>query len=104
MAYQIIWSPEAVEDVDAIADYIHRDSPLYAQSVVERLITQSRTLNTLPLRARQVADRKDPSYRELFAYHYRLIYHIDEAQHRVCIAAIIHGARQLPGERFDDAE
>ncbi|MGH2413700.1 MAG: type II toxin-antitoxin system RelE/ParE family toxin, partial [Microcystaceae cyanobacterium] len=30
MAYRIVWSSKAVEDVDAIATYIARDSPSYA--------------------------------------------------------------------------
>jgi plasmid stabilization system protein ParE len=35
MDYQIRWSPEAAEDIEEIAAYIHKDSPLYAQKVVE---------------------------------------------------------------------
>lgn len=44
MDCQIIWSPEALEDIDAIAEYIQKDSPLYAQAVVERCIAASRAL------------------------------------------------------------
>lgn len=37
MAEQIVvWSPEALEDVDAIAAYIARDSIFYAAVVVEK--------------------------------------------------------------------
>ena len=40
MDYQIRWSPEAVEDIEEITAYIHKDSPLYAQKVVEELISE----------------------------------------------------------------
>lgn len=36
MDYQVVWSPEAVADVKAIATYIARDSAAYAQAVVEK--------------------------------------------------------------------
>jgi plasmid stabilization system protein ParE len=45
MDYQVDWSPEAVEDVEQIAAYIHKDSPLYAQQVVEELIAAGRRLS-----------------------------------------------------------
>jgi len=44
MDYQVIWSPEALDDVDDIAGYIAKDSPQYAQAVVEQVITRSRNL------------------------------------------------------------
>jgi hypothetical protein len=34
MDCRVEWSPEAVEDVEAIAEYIGRDSTFYARSVV----------------------------------------------------------------------
>lgn len=52
MDYEVSWSPEAWEDVEAIAAYIHKDSPLYAQQVVEELIAASRRLRQFPLRGR----------------------------------------------------
>ena len=38
MARVLVWSPEAVEDVAAIAAYIERDSPWYAKAVVSKII------------------------------------------------------------------
>ena len=48
MDYAIRWSPEAVEDIEEIAAYIRKDSPLYAQQVVEELIKASRRLTRFP--------------------------------------------------------
>lgn len=35
MAAGLIWSTEALADLDAIAKYIHRDSPYHAQRAVD---------------------------------------------------------------------
>ena len=32
MDYKLIWSPQAIEDIQAIAEYIARDSTIYAES------------------------------------------------------------------------
>ena len=99
MDYQIRWSPEAAEDIEEIAAYIHKDSPLYAQKVVEELITASRRLTQFPLRGRKVPELTS-THRECFVYSYRLIYRIEE-QH-VLIVAVIHGKRLLESvERFN---
>ena len=98
MDYQIEWSPEAIEDVEQIAAYIHKDSPLYAQKVVEELIAASRRLRQFPLRGRKVPELMS-SHRECFVYSYRIIYRIDGSQ--VLIVAVIHGKRMLESvERF----
>ena len=93
MDYQVIWSPEALDDVDEIADYIAKDSPQYAQSVVEQVIVRSRKLSSLALRGRIVPELGNTDYRETFVYSYRLIYKVTDKQ--VAIIAVIHGARLL---------
>lgn len=37
MAKTLIWSREALDDIDSIAEYISRDSLFHAQQVAERL-------------------------------------------------------------------
>jgi plasmid stabilization system protein ParE len=44
----VVWSPEALEDVDAIAAYIARDSAFYAAAVVQKMLTAAATLNQFP--------------------------------------------------------
>lgn len=98
MDYQIEWSPEAVEDIEEIAAYIRKDSPIYAQKVVEELIAASRLLTQFPLRGRNVPELH--SHRECFVYSYRLIYRVNDRD--VLIVAVIHGKRQLESvERFN---
>lgn len=45
MDYRVDWSPEAVEDIESIAEYISRDSEFYAKAVVTSIINLGRELN-----------------------------------------------------------
>lgn len=38
MDKSVRWSPEAIEDLESIAEYIARDSEFYARSVVSEVI------------------------------------------------------------------
>ncbi|MGH9890621.1 MAG: hypothetical protein ACREA0_01280 [bacterium] len=42
MDLRVEWSPEALEDIEALADYISRDSEFYARSVVSKDAAQIR--------------------------------------------------------------
>ena len=89
MDYAVSWSPAALEDVDAIAEYISRDSPAYARAVVNKLLTAAANLSRFPARGRVVPELDDANIRECFVYSYRLIYRIQD--HMVLVAAVIHG-------------
>jgi|MudIll2142460700_1097286.scaffolds.fasta_scaffold59651_3 addiction module RelE/StbE family toxin len=93
MARKVIWSFEATADLEAIADYIARDSSFYAASFVIEVREASRSLNEFSERGRIVPELSNPSIRELFINDYRLIYQIDES--RVNILGLIHGRRDL---------
>ncbi|MCU0534762.1 MAG: type II toxin-antitoxin system RelE/ParE family toxin [Hydrococcus sp. Prado102] len=93
MAYRIVWSSKAVEDVDAIATYIARDSPSYAAAVVQKIIDTTRYLLECPMAGSIVPEFSDPTIREKSAYTYRIIYRVQEDV--VTIAAIIHTKRLL---------
>ena len=93
MAYQVVWSPTALEDIEAIASYISRDSVFYAGTVVQRIINSTRSLENFPFAGRIVPEFGSKSIREVFAYSYRVIYRIENET--VTVAAVIHGKRQL---------
>ena len=101
MAATVIWAHEALDDIEAIADYIARDSPSHARRVVESLFELSDSLVDFPRAGRVVPELNDGNVRERFLYSYRLIYEIGED--RIAVLAVIHGARLLEsvGERFD---
>ena len=93
MEYRVTWSPEAVEDLESIAEYIERDSAFYAQSVVSQILEVSRTIKEFPLIGRVLPEIGDENIRERFIYSYRLVYEIQ--QQRILIVAVIHGKRLL---------
>jgi plasmid stabilization system protein ParE len=56
MAYEVVWSPRAVEDVEAIALYIAADSTSYAAAVVKKIVDTTRGLNRFPFAGRVVPE------------------------------------------------
>lgn len=101
MAQQLSWSPEAVEDLQAIAEFIGRDSLFYANSVVTKMMAVSRSLIETPMIGRVVPELGDDQFRERFVYSYRVIYRVRNEE--ILVAAIIHGKRLIDGvaERFE---
>jgi len=93
MAHRVVWSQRAVQDLEAIAEYIAQDSPAYAAGVVRTVINQTKTLSRFPRSGRKVPEFDDENIRELLVYGYRVIYRIQEEE--VLIAAVIHGKRLL---------
>ncbi|MBI4725692.1 type II toxin-antitoxin system RelE/ParE family toxin [candidate division TA06 bacterium] len=93
MARKVIWSYEATEDLDALAEYIAKDSLFYAAAVAQEILDVSRSLNDFSERGRIVPELGNPKIRELIIRDYRLIYSIEQV--RVVIVALVHGARDL---------
>jgi len=93
MDHRVTWSPEALDDVVAIADYIERDSPVYARAVVQKILASTRTLQRFPRAGRTVPELDDEEIRELLVYSYRVIYRVRDLT--VLVAAVIHGKREL---------
>jgi len=93
MAHRVVWSPQALADVEAIAEYIEKDSPFYARAVVAKVVAATRHLDQHPLSGRVVPEKRDPAFREIFAFSYRIIYRVEEGI--VTIVAVVHGKRLL---------
>jgi plasmid stabilization system protein ParE len=93
MARGLVWSPEAIEDIESIASYIERDSAWYAKAVASKIVETAETIPQYPELGRIVPEIGDASIRERFVYSYRIIYRLDAE--RILIAAIIHGSRLL---------
>jgi addiction module RelE/StbE family toxin len=100
MACRVVWSPEAVEDLEEIAEYICRDSKFYASAVVTKIVNASQALATFPKSGRVVPEQGDENVRERFIYSYRLIYRIEKE--KILVVAVVHGKRllELISERF----
>lgn len=93
MARKIVWSYEASADIEALANYISRDSIFYAAAFIQETLDVSRSLNEFSERGRVVPEFGDPNIRELFLREYRLIYSIEED--RIVLLGLVHGKRDL---------
>src|SRR5216110_2906040 len=96
MAYEVAWSSSALEDVEAIAIYISRDSISYAAAVVKKILDSTNSLKDFPFLGRVVPEFEDQNIREVFAYSYRIVYRIHGE--RITVASVIHGKRLLISE------
>ncbi|MEA5533805.1 type II toxin-antitoxin system RelE/ParE family toxin [Crocosphaera sp. XPORK-15E] len=94
MAYRVIWSSKAVEDVEAIATYIARDSPSYAAAVVRQILDTTSQLEEYPMAGKIISEGDNLTIREQLAYNYRVIYQVQEQ--RVTVVSIVH-TKQLLG-------
>ena len=97
---KVIWSPKALDQVDAIAEYIANDSPFHAKQVVTRIIVASRRLGAFPEIGAVVPELRDTSIREIHVYSYRLVYRLVDAQ-EIRIVGVIHGRRLLDDDLIE---
>jgi toxin ParE1/3/4 len=93
MARKVAWSYEAAADLEALAQYIARDSSFYAAAFVHEMLNAGRLLSKYSERGRIVPEFDNPNVRELLVREYRLVYAIE--RHRVVILGLIHGKRDL---------
>jgi toxin ParE1/3/4 len=91
----IVWSAEALGDLDGIHEYIARASPRYAAGVAGRLLDAVSRLETFPESGRIVPELGEPSVREVIHGSYRILYELRGASIEILTA--FRGSRQFPG-------
>lgn len=81
---KVIWSEQALLDVEHIRDYIAQDSPAYVQPFIERLLHATQHLREFPQGGRQMPEANSPSIREVIYQGYRTVYRLrpDTVEHR----------------------
>ena len=94
---QIIWSPQALRDMEAIRAYIAEDSPRVAELVVGRIVKAVERLEAFPESGRQVPERNEPEIREVIESPYRIVYRMRAGA--VEIATVFRASRLFPGLR-----
>ena len=88
---QVIWAPSALDDIEAIADFIARDSFYHASLFVTRVFEISNRLKKFPLSGRLIPEINDQSCREIIYGSYRIMYRINGND--IWITGVVHGAR-----------
>lgn len=87
------WTPQAEDDLQAIYDFIARDSEHYAKLVVEKILAAVDTIERFPLIGRHIPERPREDLRELIRPPYRIIYRVGEETY---ILTIFRASRQFP--------
>ena len=63
MAFPLEWLEEALEDIESIATYIEKDSPIYAKSVVSKFFEKAEILQEFSELGRKVPEINNPDPR-----------------------------------------
>ena len=90
---RIVWTSQAIEDVEAIRTYIARDSPHYAALVAGQIVAAVDRLEDFPLSGRVVPELQDEGIREVIIGTYRVVYRVTAEQ--VQILTVFHASRQF---------
>ena len=88
----VIWTREAVEDVEAIKAYVACDSVRYATLLAERIVAAVDRLESFPESGRVVPEVGDESLREVIHGAYRIVYRIVSVD-EIHVLTVHHGAR-----------
>lgn len=92
---KVRWTPQAADDLEAIYEFIARDSPHYAQITVEGIIAAIDRLEQFPLLGRHVPETSQADVRELIKPPYRIVYRTGEI---VKILTVFRGSRLFPSD------
>lgn len=98
---EVIWSPQAASDLEAICEFIAKDSERYAALFAQRIVDLADSLACFPRSGRVLAGEGTPDLRQRIVGVYRLVYRIrgDDVE----IVSIVHGARHVdPGASRHD--
>lgn len=89
----LIWTKQALSDVENITEYIAKDSNYYAKTFVEKIFTSVTRLEVFPESGRVVPELNDLCIREIILGNYRIIYRVNSKI--VEILTVYHSARLL---------
>lgn len=97
--FEVIWAPQAVEDLKSIYDYIDQQSPAGADVVFDTLLNLGDSLCQLPERfpLEPVLSNHPGKFRFIPKWSYKIIFQVDHGQKQVIIARIF-STKQNPGK------
>ena len=96
MAYNLVWSPTARDDLHDIIIFIANDSRNHAMSFGYELISITDQLRLFPEHGRVVPEYRNQDLRELIFRSYRIVYRVDRERKLCEIARVWHSARDTP--------
>ncbi|MDZ7811003.1 MAG: type II toxin-antitoxin system RelE/ParE family toxin [Arhodomonas sp.] len=96
---EVIWTEPALQELDAIAEYIALDHPPAASHLVEKVLAKVERLQDFPKSGRWPPELEDSVYREVVVPPCRIFYREEEC--RVLIVHVMRDEQQLRGFMLD---
>ncbi len=90
---QVIWTEPALNDLDAIADYIAVENPIAAAALVQRVFAHMEQLEAHPESGPRVPELKRSRYRQIVEAPCRVFYRLDGK--KVFILYVMRSERSL---------
>ena len=96
MAYKLIWSPAARDDLHDIVIFIARHNHERAMSFGFELISATERLQYHPEHGRVVPEYRRSDLREIILRPYRIVYRVNHERKLCEIVRVWHSARGIP--------
>lgn len=94
---KVYWTDRAKWRLKLIEDYIAKEDPGAAKSLIRRLLIRSQQISAHPRSGRQTPEYQREDIRELLEQPYRIIYCIKPTH--IDVIAVMHYRQLLPGDR-----
>lgn len=96
---EVIWTDNAIADLNDIGEYIAKDSERYAELTVLKLFTAPDILEDNPRRGSIVPEFRDSSIRQLIVGNYRVVYQVANSENYVYILTVHYSKRLIKNTR-----
>ena len=93
------WTPQAIDDLEAIFEYISHDSRSVAKLFVEKIYYRVDQIRHFPMSGRKVPEINDETVRELIYNNYRIVYQVLNENH-VRILTVFQSSKNLDETTF----
>ncbi|MBQ5445700.1 MAG: type II toxin-antitoxin system RelE/ParE family toxin [Lachnospiraceae bacterium] len=75
---EVIWSPDSMEDLDFLFEYIAEDSVENAMEFIMQVRERANALADVPRQGRKIPELDNDKFREVFYKEYTIVYEIQE--------------------------
>jgi len=95
---KIVWTDNAINDLNDIGEYIAKDSVRYAEITVLELFESVDILEEHPKAGPMVPEFEDETFRQIIRGNYRIVYRIVD-EYSIHILTVHHSARLLSNSK-----
>ncbi len=90
---RLTWTPQALDDIEAICEFIAKDAPRYSQLFATQVFDSAERIEAFPMSGRIVPEVGQQNIREIILGNYRIIYRILDPE--IQVLTVYHSARLL---------